>query len=435
MGGRAWLPQIVSSDSEKGWLQIDSGVVLVKSGTVPVDTAIVVAFEPAEATLQNNRPLLLTHYMPWYQTPDVSGYWGWHWTMNHFDPNQVDDDGRRQIASQFMPLTGAYDSQDDAILEYQVLLMKLSGMDGVIVDWYGSSDANDYGVLNAATGKLFDYITRAGLQFAICYEDRTILTMVNAGRLTTDTAITQGQADIQYANEHWFNSDAYVTHEGQPLVFIFGPLYFRQPSDWTTLFADIDPAPALVTLDGHMDFAALSSYPWLPMEMAGGAELFPAVLESYLERFYRNAQRRDFIVGSAFPGFFDIYAEADVRSSYGYLSARNGDTLRETLDMALAQNSEIVQLVTWNDYGEGTTLEPTIEYGYQYLEIVQEARQKLDGGFAPTADDLQLPMRLLQLRRAYAGDADINAQLDNVFSAIIAGDLATAREILDAFSP
>jgi hypothetical protein len=170
------------------------------------------------------------------------------------------------------------------------------------------------------------------------------------------------------------------------------------------------------------------------MEMAGGAELFPAVLESYLERFYRNAQRRDFIVGSAFPGFFDIYAEADVRSSYGYLSARNGDTLRETLDMALAQNSEIVQLVTWNDYGEGTTLEPTIEYGYQYLEIVQEARQKLDGGFAPTADDLQLPMRLLQLRRAYAGDADVNAQLDNVFPAIIAGDLATAREILDAFS-
>jgi hypothetical protein len=70
--------------------------------------------------------------MPWYQTPDVSGYWGWHWTMNHFDPNQVDDDGRRQIASQFMPLTGAYDSQDNAIIEYQVLLMKLSGMDGVM---------------------------------------------------------------------------------------------------------------------------------------------------------------------------------------------------------------------------------------------------------------------------------------------------------------
>jgi hypothetical protein len=44
-------------------------------------------------------------------------------------------------------------------------------------------------------------------------------------------------------------------------------------------------------------------------------------------------------------------------------------------------------------------------------------------------------MRLLQLRRAYAGDADVNAQLDNVFPAIIAGDLATAREILDAFSP
>src|SRR5688572_29912082 len=82
------------------------------------------------------RPLLLTHFMPWYQTPDVSGYWGWHWRMDHFDPSKTVD-GRQQIASQFMPLTGPYDSQDETVLEYQVLLMKLSGIDGVIVDWYG----------------------------------------------------------------------------------------------------------------------------------------------------------------------------------------------------------------------------------------------------------------------------------------------------------
>ena len=24
----------------------------------------------------SERPLLLAHYMPWYQTPDVSGCWG-----------------------------------------------------------------------------------------------------------------------------------------------------------------------------------------------------------------------------------------------------------------------------------------------------------------------------------------------------------------------
>jgi hypothetical protein len=399
----------------------------------PVSSALPFTSQSAEMSAQDDRPLLLTHYMPWYQTPDVSGSWGWHWTMDHFDPSQLDANGRPQIASHFMPLTGAYDSQDDAVLEYQVLLMKLSGIDGVIVDWYGTADYLDYAPFNAATGRLFEYVTQAGLRFAICYEDRTVLNMVNNDRLTTETAVEQGHADISYAHEQWFGSDAYLTYQGQPLLFVYGPLYFRQSNHWTSIFSGIEPTPALVTLDGYMEFAAVSSYPWPPMKMAGGAELYPAVLESYLELFYRNAQRRDLIVGSAFPGFHDIYEEADVRSSYGYLDSRDGETLRYTLDTALAQNADIVQLVTWNDYGEGTTIEPTEEYGYQYLEIIQETRQSLDSNFRIIADDLRLPMRLFLARRAFAGDDEVNAELDRAFAAIIADDLTTAQAILDTY--
>lgn len=433
LNGQA-LPERMADEAAAGWTQMGPGVIQVKSETAPVDTAVTFTFEAEDMTEQETRPLLLAHFMPWYQTPRVSGYWGWHWTMNHFNPAQTDDDGRPQIASQYMPLTGPYDSQDEAVLEYQVLLMKLSGIDGVIVDWYGTADYNDYAALNAATGKLFEAATRAGLRFVLCYEDRTVMTMVNGGHLNTKTALAQGQSDMNYAAEHWFASDTYVSYQGQPLVFVFGPLYFRQPADWTAMFVDIDPTPALITLDQNLSFAALSGYPWPPMQMSGGVELNPAVLESYLERFYRNAQRRDFIVGSAFPGFHDIYDEADVRSSYGYLDARDGQTLRNTLDLALAVNPNIVQLVTWNDYGEGTTIEPTEEFGYQYLEIIQAARQRMDTGFTISTDDLRLPMSLLQARRNHTEDAEANARLDQAFAAIVTGDLATAREILNAYS-
>ncbi len=423
------LPRINTADSAPGWLRDESGSIILRSDFLPVSEALEFVLE-AQQSAQDERPLFLAHYMPWYQTPSVSGYWGWHWTMNHFNPRERDADGRRQIASQFTPLTDVYDSRDDAILEYQVLLMKLSGIDGVIVDWYGTANYNDYAALNAATGKLFQYITRAGLRFALCYEDRTLQTMVNDGCLNTETALEQGQADMAYASEQWFASDAYVTSQGQPLLFVFGPLYFRQPNDWTTIFSGIDPTPALITLDQRLSFAALAGYPWPPMHLSGGIELQPAALESYLERFYRNAQRGDFIVGSAFPGFHDIYAEAGVRSSYGYIDPRDGEILRDTLALALAQNADIVQLVTWNDYGEGTTIEPTAEYGYRYLEIIQQARQQLDSAFAPDAEDLLLPMRLLQARRAHAGDAAANARLDEVFEAIIAADFAAAHLIL-----
>jgi hypothetical protein len=157
-------------------------------------------------------------------------------------------------------------------------------------------------------------------------------------------------------------------------------------------------------------------------------------MQAYLELFYRNARRNDLIVGSAFPAFHDIYKEAGVRSSYGYLDPEDGAILQQTIDLALASNVDMLQLVTWNDYGEGTMIEPTKQTGYQYLEIVQNTQRTLDAtDFAFTAEDLTLPLQLYNLRKAHADDADVQARLDEVFIAIIAGDLAEARAMLSDF--
>lgn len=383
---------------------------------------------------EDARPLLLAHYMPWYQTPAVSGYWGWHWTMEHFNPRKTNADGDPEVASHYMPLTGPYDSQDEAVLEYQVLLMKLSGIDGIIVDWYGTEDFRDYKVLNKATGKIFEYSKRAGLRFVICYEDQTVKHMLTEGHIASDEAIPRAQEDMLHIQENWSNDPAYVRFNDQPLLFIFGPQQFRSPSDWEAIFSPLDTPMSLVTLNAQMDFAALTGYPWPPMNMAGGAKLAPAAMQAYLELFYRNARRNELIVGSAFPSFHDIYKEAGVRSSYGYLDPEDGAILQQTIDLALASNVDLLQLVTWNDYGEGTMIEPTKQTGYKYLEIVQNTRRTLDtADFAFTAEDLTLPLQLYTLRKAHRADADIQVRLDEVFHAIVAGDLAAARAILEEF--
>ncbi|MEM1294691.1 MAG: hypothetical protein AAGH89_04955, partial [Verrucomicrobiota bacterium] len=69
---------------------------------------------------ESDEKLVMAHYMPWYASKSVSGAWGWHWTMNHFDPDEVRWDGRRKVASQDYPLIGLYDSADDDALECQV---------------------------------------------------------------------------------------------------------------------------------------------------------------------------------------------------------------------------------------------------------------------------------------------------------------------------
>ncbi|MBN1641098.1 MAG: hypothetical protein JXA09_07670 [Anaerolineae bacterium] len=407
----------------------------------PADTATPAASPTSTAAPtpdipEPERPLLMAHYMPWYQTPSVSGTWGWHWTMDHYSPSRVDETGRRQIASYTYPLTGPYDSSDDALLEYQVLLMHLSGIDGVIVDWYGAERFWDYATLNESTGKLFSIVERAGLRFAICYEDQTVKHMVDNKHIPLGDVYAHGQDVMRYLHETWFRQDAYLKVLDRPVLFVFGPQYFVNAADWDKLFAVLDTRPALITLDGHTESAGLSSYPWPPMWASQGGVLSQEALENYLSTFYRKAARWDYMVAGAFPGFQDIYQEAGVSSEARYLDPRDGETFRLTLQRALEQGADVIQLITWNDYGESTSIEPTEEFGYRYLEMVQETRREIDrSGFSYTADDLRLPLQLFELRNQYAQDADVQARLDGVFDAVLAGDLDTARAILAEHPP
>ena len=88
-------------------------------------------------------PRILAHYMPWYMARPHSQIWGWHWTMGTFDP-EGRKGGQPTIASHYHPIIGPYDSADPDVIEYHALLMKLAGIDGVVIDWYGTVDYLDY---------------------------------------------------------------------------------------------------------------------------------------------------------------------------------------------------------------------------------------------------------------------------------------------------
>ena len=132
----------------------------------------VVEFEPVSVKKILKTPIY-AHYMPWFQTPFVSGYWGPHWTMANKNPDEKIN-GRRSIASHYYPLIGPYDSNDRDYLEYALICMKLSGIDGVLIDFYGQSKFNDYPQLLTASNAVIEMCEKVGLEFAIVYEDRTI---------------------------------------------------------------------------------------------------------------------------------------------------------------------------------------------------------------------------------------------------------------------
>ena len=97
----------------------------------------------------------------------------------------------------------------------------------------------------------------------------------------------------------------------------------------------------------------------------------------------------------------------------------------------MTNSSTFVQVVTWNDFGEGSMVEPSREYGYRDLGIIQDVRrQYLDPAFSRTPNDLSLALRLYNLRRQHPTNALRSAQLDRIFTNLISGQLDAAKRQL-----
>jgi hypothetical protein len=391
----------------------------------------------ARAATESAPKSVMVYYMPWYTGRPYRDSWGWHWTMNHFDPDRRSASGERQIASWYYPLIGPYDSSDPAVLEYHVLLMKLAGVDGVIVDWYGSDNFLDYGINNQATVRLFEYTRKAGLKFAICYEDQTIQHMIEGRYISADQAIDHTRKEMLYLQNNFFPDASYLRLKGRPVLLNFGPQYFLASSNWDAIFAVLNPTnrPAFFTEDNPLP-ASLGAFNWPPMWMSQvpgtGGVLSGAALKSYLTDFDQKAGAWPAFISSAFPRFHDIYQRAGVRNYWGYLGDRHGDTLRETLSRGMTNASAIVQVVTWNDFGEGSMVEPTEEFGYRDLGILQDfRRQFLESGFSRHTNDLTLALRFYTARRQYATNGPAAEELNRAFTNIVQGRLDAANRQLD----
>ncbi len=95
-----------------------------------------------QLTKTNNDTKVWAHFMLWYETDKSASdsIWGQHWWDKKTSKPSFENGEWKNLYTRYAPLTGPYYSRDKAILEYQLLLMKYSGIDGVIADWYGTGD-------------------------------------------------------------------------------------------------------------------------------------------------------------------------------------------------------------------------------------------------------------------------------------------------------
>ena len=268
------------------------------------------------------------------------------------------------IYAHFMPWFGVsyhmdvgYNSADPAQVKKQVDDMISRGIAGVIIDWYGQNAQQE----NASTLAMASEAgSRNGaFQFAIMEDAGAIKNCANTSGCDLTGALI---SDLNYITQTYISSPAYIRWNGNPVVFYFGVESY--PIDWTRVRANTAPNLQFVFQNSGAFSRTYSNggFSWVQPSAATSTD--PMSL-SYLANFYSAAQQypAKLPLGASYKGFNDTLASW---SANRIMQQQCGQTWLSTFQKAnsiwsTADQLAFFQLVTWNDYEEGTEIETGID--------------------------------------------------------------------------
>ena len=250
-------------------------------------------------------------------------------------PNAWNQGGQLPF-SQFTPSSGLYDSSDPATIDRQVEQATDAGLEAFIASWWGPGHHTD-----AALTAVFDQVPQSpnpDFRIAVYYEEE-------GQSHPSPSAIKD---DLDYL-ERFFDSPNYLRIDNKPVVFVWADVNDRADmatrwSDAKNLFGDV-----YVVLKVFPGFRDVADQPDSWHQYA------PA--DNYSEHLPFSA--------TVSPGFWHANEETP---------RLERDPVRFRNDVeAMTTSDAFWQLVTtWNEWGEGTGVEPTVEFETTYLEILSD---------------------------------------------------------------
>ncbi len=378
-----------------------SNVTLMKSSVLPVLflLGLMTGCKTVPPPVEKPGRLVVAHYFNWFQTPEVSGHWRhWEWRQGGpvRDPEVIRADGLRDICSVYYPLIGPYDSASPEVMEYHILLALAAKLDGFVLDWYGMHSMED-----ERLPALMDMALRFGFKVGICFEDKAMFGY-HYNVKDRREAVSNAIANLNYIFEKHAAHPAYLKLDGVPVIVNFN---WQEPADtvvqaahgfsaaeWAEILAEVRKRHAVYFIhDYHCHLkesywdVSDNLYPWLDVN------------GECLDGYYAQAQQKlsegkiDFISTLVYPGF-------DNTGVWGWgdgpfvTPREDGAFYARLWERALENDARVVQVATWNDFGEGATIEPSVEYGFKYLEMTEAFIARFKG----VASDEGLALQVLK---------------------------------------
>lgn len=244
-----------------------------------------------------------------------------------------------------------YNSHDPAEIHKQITDMISRGVNGVIIDWYGSKDYTD------ATAKLVmaEAEQHPGFTFAILIDKGALGLSACDGCTPQQTLINQ----VQYVEQNYIPSPAYMRINGRPVITNFD-IDLHYTIDWDAVRAASSTNPDFIFQHAagftHTDSGG--SYAWVKADSTDFGM-------SYLNKFYSAglANPSEYTLAGAYKGFDDTLASWSLDRIMGQQCGQTWLQTFAKINSLYGAGIQIpaVQLVTWNDYEEGTEIETGID--------------------------------------------------------------------------
>lgn len=260
-----------------------------------------------------------------------------------------------------------YASRDRATIERHVSQAQGAGIDALVQSWYGPgnpTEDNLVTLLDVANGKGFK--VAVDFEVASPYYGGSRATMVEGLR-----HLINGHA----------NHPAYLRWNGKPVIFFWRQQQYSV-ADWSAIRRDVDPNHTTIWVAEGTNESFLSEFDAHHLYSVAWSADPAAQLVKWGNRV-RIAEQRygDKVwVATAMPGYDDTRLP---RSGAFRRDRANGTYYRETFRGANESGADWVVITSFNEFPEGTYIEPSEAYGDFYLQLTAELAAQFKAGTPP----------------------------------------------------
>lgn len=260
-----------------------------------------------------------------------------------------------------------YLSRERATIERHVSQAQGAGIDALVQSWYGPANPTEDNFVT-----LLDVANSKGFRVAVDFE---VASPYYGG---SRAKMVEG---LRYLINSHANNPAYLRWNGKPVIFFWRQQQYSV-ADWSAIRREVDPNRTTLWVAEGTNEAFLAEFDAHHLYSVAWSADPAAQLVKWGNRI-RTAEQRygDKIwVATAMPGYDDTKLP---RSGAFRRDRANGNYYRESFRGANESGADWVVITSFNEFPEGTYIEPSEGYGDFYLSLTGELAAQFKAGPPP----------------------------------------------------